>query len=112
MDKANQNELVFQKAEIFNVRDTMYQGLIGYWQAQRVGKSGTMLERGVLPNKSRAEQLAIAQKTEDKQANTPGRSKVKRRGSTGGTLKRHKFVSQDRLDESSFGKFLYIFRNF
>lgn len=42
---------------------------------------------------------------EDRQANTPGRSKVKRRGSTGGTLKRHKFVSQDRLDESSFGKF-------
>lgn len=53
LDKANQNELTFQKAEIFNVRDTMYQGLIGYWQAQRVGKNGTMLERGVLPNKSR-----------------------------------------------------------
>ena len=52
----------------------------------------------------RAELLAIAQKMEDRQANTPGRSKVKRRGSTGGTLKRHKFVSQDRLDESSFGK--------
>ena len=30
----------------------------------------------------RAEQLAIAQKMEDRQANTPGRSKVKRRGST------------------------------
>ena len=57
----------------------------------------------------RAEQLAIAQKMEDRQANTPGRSKVKRRGSTGGTLKRHKFVSQDRLDESSFGKFNFIY---
>lgn len=53
MDKANQNELTFRKGEIFNVRDTMYQGLIGYWQAQRVGKNGQMLERGVLPNKSR-----------------------------------------------------------
>ena len=52
----------------------------------------------------RAEQLALAQKMEERQANTPGRSKLKRKGSIGGTLKKHKFVSQDRLDESSFGK--------
>ena len=52
-ERANANELTFRKGEIFNVRDTMYQGLIGYWQAQRVGKNAQMLERGVLPNKSR-----------------------------------------------------------
>ena len=46
-------ELTFRKGEIFNVRDTMYQGLIGYWQARRVGKNAQMLEPGVLPNKSR-----------------------------------------------------------
>ena len=52
-ERTNANELMFRKGEIFNVRDTMYQGLIGYWQAQRVGKNGQLLERGVLPNKSR-----------------------------------------------------------
>ena len=54
----------------------------------------------------RAEQLAIAQKMEDRQASMPGRNKVKRRPSLSSTLKKHKFVSQDRLDESSFGKLL------
>uniref|UniRef100_T2MDH6 Tight junction protein ZO-1 n=1 Tax=Hydra vulgaris TaxID=6087 RepID=T2MDH6_HYDVU len=101
-EKANTNELTFRKGEIFNVRDTMYQGLIGYWQAQRVGKNAQMLERGVLPNKSRAEQLAIAQKMEERQTLTPSKSKLKRRNSIGGTLKKQKFVSQDRLDELSF----------
>ncbi|XP_057316695.1 tight junction protein ZO-1-like isoform X2 [Hydractinia symbiolongicarpus] len=106
-DKSSSNELMFRKGEIFNVRDTMYQGLIGYWQAQKVGRSGQMLERGILPNKSRAEQLAIAQKMEERQATLPGR-KLKRKGSIGGTLKRQKFVSQDRLDESSFAEGVQI----
>lgn len=47
----------------------------------------------------RAEQLAIAQKMEDRLPR-----KVARRSSIGGTLKKQKFLSQDRLDESSFGE--------
>ena len=52
-DKSSGNELSFRKGEIFNVRDTMYQGLIGAWQAKRVGKKGQLLDQGILPNKSR-----------------------------------------------------------
>ena len=33
----------------------MYQGLIGAWQAKRVGKKGQLLDQGILPNKSRYE---------------------------------------------------------
>ena len=50
-----------------------------------------------------AEQLALAQRMEEKQS-TGGRSKVQRKGSLGGTLKKQKFESQDHLDASSFGK--------
>ena len=52
-DKSQSNELTFRKGEIFNVRDTMYQGLIGAWQAKRVGRNGRLLDQGILPNKSR-----------------------------------------------------------
>ena len=50
--KVNPKELTFLKGELFNVRDTMHQGLIGSWQAQRV-LDDHLLDRGLLPNQSR-----------------------------------------------------------
>eukprot|EP00794_Sanderia_malayensis_P016596 gene16596-18285_t len=106
-EKASQNELIFKKGEVFNIMDTMYQGLIGAWQAKRVGKNGKLLDQGILPNKSRAEQLAIAQTIEERQLpkNLGSKlAKLTRRGSVGGSLRRSKFkfTSQDKLDEQSF----------
>ncbi|XP_065063741.1 tight junction protein ZO-1-like isoform X1 [Rhopilema esculentum] len=103
-DKPRNNELTFRKGEIFNVRDTMYQGLIGSWYANRVGRKGQLLDQGILPNKSRAEQLAIAQSTEERVMPKVLGGKLQRRGSLGGSLRRSKFkfTSQDKLDDQSF----------
>ena len=57
----------------------------------------------------RAEQLAIAQSTEERiMPKVLGGGKLQRRGSLGGSLRRakFKFTSQDKLDEQSFSKFI------
>ena len=55
INKSSNNEFSFRKGDIFNIKDTMYQGLIGSWHAKRVGKKGELLDKGILPNKSRYE---------------------------------------------------------
>jgi len=92
INKSSNNEFSFRKGDIFNIKDTMYQGLIGSWHAKRVGKKGELLDKGILPNKSRAEQLARAQFTEER---------VMR--------KAHgvKFTSEDKLDDLSFAEANY-----
>ena len=64
----------------------------------------------------RAEQLAIAQSTEERiMPKVLGGGKLQRRGSLGGSLRRakFKFTSQDKLDEQSFSKFITpSFKNF
>ncbi|EDV21352.1 uncharacterized protein TRIADDRAFT_60291 [Trichoplax adhaerens] len=55
------NELTFKKGEIFHVRDTMYNGVIGSWQAQRVDCRGVEKDYGIIPNQARGEQIALSQ---------------------------------------------------
>ena len=72
----------FRKGEVFHVVDTLYKGVVGAWQAFRVGKvfnffpidihifnyplsfqgpNGQDLQQGVVPNSAAAEELATAQ---------------------------------------------------
>ena len=46
-------ELSFQREDVFHVWDTMYNGVIGSWHAQRVTKTNVETETGVVPNKCR-----------------------------------------------------------
>uniref|UniRef100_A0A674GFI8 Tight junction protein 2 n=1 Tax=Taeniopygia guttata TaxID=59729 RepID=A0A674GFI8_TAEGU len=48
----------FTRGEIFRVVDTLYDGKLGNWLAVRIGNE---LEKGLIPNKSRAEQMASVQ---------------------------------------------------
>ena len=50
---SNNNELMFHKGDIFNVRDTLYQGRNGVWWAKGIDKNGQLLKQGTLPSKSR-----------------------------------------------------------
>ncbi|KAG5841254.1 hypothetical protein ANANG_G00197590 [Anguilla anguilla] len=43
------------------VVDTLYDGKLGSWLAVRVGKDNQLLEKGIIPNKSRADQMANVQ---------------------------------------------------
>ncbi|KAK7136209.1 hypothetical protein R3I94_014758 [Phoxinus phoxinus] len=55
--------LAFSRGEILKVVDTLYDGKLGNWLAIRLGKFNQLLEKGIIPNKSRAEQMASVQNT-------------------------------------------------
>ncbi|XP_026125246.1 tight junction protein ZO-2-like isoform X3 [Carassius auratus] len=55
--------LAFSRGEIFKVVDTLYDGKLGNWLAIRMGKDNKLLEKGIIPSKSRAEQMANVQNT-------------------------------------------------
>ncbi|KFV78725.1 Tight junction protein ZO-3, partial [Struthio camelus australis] len=50
--------LSFVRGEVFHVLDTMYRGKLGSWLAVRMGRDLQELDRGIIPNQSRAEQFA------------------------------------------------------
>uniref|UniRef100_A0A8C3VD20 Tight junction protein ZO-2 n=1 Tax=Catharus ustulatus TaxID=91951 RepID=A0A8C3VD20_CATUS len=57
-EKESPQSLAFTRGEIFRVVDTLYDGKLGNWLAVRIGNE---LEKGLIPNKSRAEQMASVQ---------------------------------------------------
>ncbi|XP_053725744.1 tight junction protein ZO-2-like isoform X2 [Synchiropus splendidus] len=60
-EKETPQSLAFCHGDIFKVVDTLYDGKLGNWLAVRVGKEKQLLEKGIIPNKSRAEQMASVQ---------------------------------------------------
>uniref|UniRef100_A0A8D0AVJ5 Tight junction protein 2b (zona occludens 2) n=1 Tax=Sander lucioperca TaxID=283035 RepID=A0A8D0AVJ5_SANLU len=60
-EKETPQSLAFSRGDIFKVVDTLYDGKLGNWLAVRVGKDKQLLEKGIIPNKSRAEQMASVQ---------------------------------------------------
>ncbi|XP_065434665.1 tight junction protein ZO-3 isoform X3 [Chrysemys picta bellii] len=50
--------LSFTRGEVFHVLDTMYRGKLGSWLAVRMGRDLQELDKGIIPNRSRAEQFA------------------------------------------------------
>ncbi|KAM6170271.1 tight junction protein 2 isoform 3-T3 [Rhynchocyon petersi] len=57
-EKETPQSLAFTRGEVFRVIDTLYDGKLGHWLAVRIGND---LEKGLIPNKSRAEQMASVQ---------------------------------------------------
>ncbi|XP_042303177.1 tight junction protein ZO-2 isoform X1 [Sceloporus undulatus] len=57
-DKEIPQSLAFTRGEVFRVVDTLYDGKLGHWLAVRIESE---LEKGLIPNKSRAEQMASVQ---------------------------------------------------
>ncbi|XP_061887574.1 tight junction protein ZO-2a isoform X3 [Entelurus aequoreus] len=60
-DKEAPQSLPFARGEIFKVTDTLYDGKLGNWLAVRTNKENQLLEKGIIPNKSRAEQMSNVQ---------------------------------------------------
>ncbi|NWS22465.1 ZO3 protein, partial [Pachyramphus minor] len=50
--------LSFARGDVFHVLDTMYRGRLGNWLAVRVGRDLQEQDKGIIPNQSRAEQIA------------------------------------------------------
>uniref|UniRef100_A0A673W1C5 Tight junction protein 2 n=1 Tax=Salmo trutta TaxID=8032 RepID=A0A673W1C5_SALTR len=60
-ERETPQSLAFSRGEIFKVVDTLYDGKLGNWLAIRTGKDKQLLEKGIIPNKSRADQMASVQ---------------------------------------------------
>lgn len=58
----HKGELKIQEGDIFSVRDTLPSGRIGSWQALKVNAKPNEEQHGLIPNQSRAEQVALAAK--------------------------------------------------
>ncbi|XP_078525190.1 tight junction protein ZO-3 isoform X3 [Lissotriton helveticus] len=50
--------LSFTRGEVFHIVDTMYHGKVGSWLAIRLGQDLQAMDKGIIPNGSRAEQIA------------------------------------------------------
>lgn len=71
-EKELPQSLTFSKGEIFKVVDTLYDGKLGNWLAIRMDKDNQLLEKGIIPSKSRAEQMANVQNAQKGAANDRG----------------------------------------
>ncbi|NXL52164.1 ZO3 protein, partial [Podilymbus podiceps] len=57
-EKDTPSGLSFVRGEVFHVLDTMYRGRLGSWLAVRMGRDLQEQDKGIIPNRSRAEQIA------------------------------------------------------
>uniref|UniRef100_A0A670XUH1 Tight junction protein 3 n=1 Tax=Pseudonaja textilis TaxID=8673 RepID=A0A670XUH1_PSETE len=74
-EKDTPSALSFTRGEVFHVVDTIYRGKLGSWLALRIGKELQELDKGIIPNQSRAEQFASLEsvlKTTSKTSNALG----------------------------------------
>ncbi|XP_072152652.1 tight junction protein ZO-3 isoform X3 [Bemisia tabaci] len=102
-DQPNKGEMSFRKGDIFHVVDTLHNGVVGSWQVFRIGRNNQEVQKGIIPNKARAEELATAQfNASKKELNTPenrGSFFRRRRHSH----RRSKSLCKDHWDDVVFG---------
>ncbi|KAJ8915042.1 hypothetical protein NQ315_016017 [Exocentrus adspersus] len=95
-------EMSFKSGDIFHVIDTLYNGVVGCWQVFRIGRNNQEVQKGIIPNKSRAEELATAQFNATKKemsANESRGSFFKRRRSSN---RRSKSLGKEHWDDILF----------
>ncbi|CAG2104772.1 unnamed protein product, partial [Medioppia subpectinata] len=101
-DSAGKGELAFHFGEVFHVIDTLFNGVVGSWLVYRLGRNNQEIQKGSVPNRNRAEELAAEQSTEKaKKADTS----TERRGSffKRRSARRSKSLSKDHWEEVVFG---------
>ena len=60
-ENPSKGEMAFKAGDVFRVIDTLHNGVVGSWQVLKIGRGHQEMQRGVIPNKARAEELATAQ---------------------------------------------------
>ncbi|XP_034234792.1 tight junction protein ZO-1-like isoform X3 [Thrips palmi] len=101
-DQPNKGEMSFRKGDVFHVVDTLHNGVVGSWQVFRIGRNNTEVQKGIIPNKARAEELATAQfnasKKEQSTSESRGSFFRRRRNSH----RRSKSLGRDHWDDVVF----------
>lgn len=60
-EQPQKGEMSFRSGDVFHVMDTLHNGVVGSWQVFRIGRNNQEVQKGIIPNKARAEELATAQ---------------------------------------------------
>lgn len=102
--------LSFTRGEVFRVVDTMYKGKLGSWMAIRMGNDLHEMDKGTIPNQTRAENLASIEKAQrasgEKQVSGPRAEFWKLRGLRGNKKNEKNRRSRDDLLQLTIqGKF-------
>ncbi|XP_067130585.1 tight junction protein ZO-1-like isoform X2 [Centruroides vittatus] len=95
----SKGELNFHVGEVFHVIDTLYNGNSGSWVVYRLGRNNQQIQKGIIPNQSRAEEIAKSQQSQHRRdPSTESRgSFFKRRNA-----RRSKSLSRDHWEELVF----------
>lgn len=102
-DTPTKGEMSFKAGDVFRVVDTLHNGVVGSWQVLRIGRGHQEMQRGVIPNKSRAEELATAQFNASKKEMNASESRTsffRRRRSS--SHRRSKSLSRENWDDVVF----------
>ncbi|XP_023725943.1 tight junction protein ZO-1 isoform X4 [Cryptotermes secundus] len=101
-DQPNKGEMSFRKGDVFHVVDTLHNGVVGSWQVFRIGRNNHEVQKGIIPNKSRAEELATAQFNATKKELTASESRGSFFRRRRGSHRRSKSLSRDHWDDVVF----------
>ncbi|XP_046625756.1 tight junction protein ZO-1 isoform X6 [Neodiprion virginianus] len=101
-EQPEKGEMSFRSGDVFHVVDTLHNGVVGSWQVFRIGRNNQEVQKGIIPNKARAEELATAQfnatKKELSASESRGSFFRRRRGSH----RRSKSLGRDHWDDVVF----------
>ncbi|XP_066996452.2 tight junction protein ZO-3 isoform X2 [Anabrus simplex] len=101
-DQPNKGEMSFRKGDVFHVVDTLHNGVVGSWQVFRIGRNNQEVQKGIIPNKSRAEELATAQFNATKKELTASESRGSFFRRRRGSHRRSKSLGRDHWDDVVF----------
>ncbi|KAH0953546.1 hypothetical protein HN011_010982 [Eciton burchellii] len=101
-EQPQKGEMSFRSGDVFHVMDTLHNGVVGSWQVFRIGRNNQEVQKGIIPNKARAEELATAQFNATKKemsANESRGSFFRRRRNS---HRRSKSLGRDHWDDVVF----------
>ncbi|KPL97570.1 tight junction protein ZO-1-like protein [Sarcoptes scabiei] len=114
-DSEGKGELSFHAGDLFHVVDTLFNGVVGSWFVYRLGRNNQEIQKGSIPNQSRADELASEQCLEKKSLSsstsgtdlnlTVGSSSSKRSSffKRRRSARRSKSLCRDHWDDIVFG---------
>ncbi|XP_074596515.1 tight junction protein 1-like isoform X2 [Brevipalpus obovatus] len=100
---SSKGELDFQSGEIFHVIDTLHNDTVGSWLVYRLSRKSE-IQKGIIPNNSRAEEIAATQSSESKSSKKDDSSSISSRGSffRRRSARRSKSLNKDNWEDLVF----------
>ena len=96
----NKGELSFHVGEVFRVTDTLHNGVVGSWLVYRLGRNYQEIQKGTIPNRAKADELAAEeniQRTKKLESSESRGSFFKRR-----SARRSKSLNKDHWKDIIF----------